>query len=602
MNILNELVQIEEPLLIKAGPGFGKTYTLAYKIKYLVENQKIKPDKLCVITFTNEAAVNMRKTINSEADERVYIKQELQPSVICTMHKLGDRIIRDNCSKIGLKRDFRVLSSRYLKDILIKDCAQMLKAKRQDAKDTISCRQEGKCVPTDSLKCEICSEYNKLLRRFNYIDHDDQIMLACRLLRENQYILRNERIKARYLLIDEYQDINCAQWELVKLLSGKTNNLFVVGDDYQSIYGFRGGHTKYIRNFQNDYGPNAIVKNLVDSRRCPSTIFKGAFTMVQKYNGGDIKFLDKVIFHNESEILIKVHNSKHQNLEADFIARKIKEIGPSYDSLILIPLLNYALPIKRSLQKYFVNFSCGYSIEETDLYLVSILLKWLKNPGDNFNFRFLIDEIINKGISDIPAKQTEFTGRKETKERREDALRQISNFWNEVGKNKTLYLKIKTLKDNNLFKKLITLMIELKKIYKENNSIDFIDLLVSRMKIWKDISFFSNDVNSVVEEIESLAKFQGECGVRIMTMKKAKGLEADYVFIVGLENNVLPRLKATDSEKEEDSRLLYVSMTRARKELYLLYSDIRDRNITKVQIDGRSEFIDAIPKECIELV
>jgi len=602
MNILNELVQIEEPLLIKAGPGFGKTYTLAYKIKYLVENQKIKPDKLCVITFTNEAAVNMRKTINSEADERVYIKQELQPSVICTMHKLGDRIIRDNCSKIGLKRDFRVLSSRYLKDILIKDCAQMLKAKRQDAKDTISCRQEGKCVPTDSLKCEICSEYNKLLRRFNYIDHDDQIMLACRLLRENQYILRNERIKARYLLIDEYQDINCAQWELVKLLSGKTNNLFVVGDDYQSIYGFRGGHPKYIRNFQNDYGPNAIVKNLVDSRRCPSTIFKGAFTMVQKYNGGDIKFLDKVIFHNESEILIKVHNSKHQNLEADFIARKIKEIGPSYDSLILIPLLNYALPIKRSLQKYFVNFSCGYSIEETDLYLVSILLKWLKNPGDNFNFRFLIDEIINKGISDIPAKQTEFTGRKETKERREDALRQISNFWNEVGKNKTLYLKIKTLKDNNLFKKLITLMIELKKIYKENNSIDFIDLLVSRMKIWKDISFFSNDVNSVVEEIESLAKFQGECGVRIMTMKKAKGLEADYVFIVGLENNVLPRLKATDSEKEEDSRLLYVSMTRARKELYLLYSDIRDRNITKVQIDGRSEFIDAIPKECIELV
>ena len=602
MDILDELVQIEQPLLIKAGPGFGKTYTLAYKIKYLVENQKINPDKLCVITFTNEAAVNMRKKINSEADERVYIKQELQPSVICTMHKLGDRIIRDNCSKIGLKRDFRVLSSRYLKDILIKDCAQMLKAKRQDAKDTISCRQEGKCVPTDSLKCEICSEYNKLLRRFNYIDHDNQIMFACKLLKENQYILRNEQIKARYLLIDEYQDINCAQWELVKLLSGETNNLFVVGDDYQSIYGFRGGHPKYIRNFQNDYGPNAIIRDLIDSRRCPSTIFKGAFTMVQTYNGGDIKFLDKVIFHNESEILIKVHNSKHQNLEADFIARKIKEIGPSYDSLILIPSLNYSLPIKHALQKYFVDFSCGYNIEETDFYLISILLNWLKNPSDNFNFRLLIDKIIDKGISDIPAKQTEFTGRKETKERREDALRQISNFWNEIGKNKTLYLKIKTLKDNNLFKKLITLITELKKIYKENNSIDFIDLIVNRMKIWKDISFFSNEINSIVEEIKSLAKVQGECGARIMTMKKAKGLEADYVFIVGLENNILPRQKTTDSDKEEDSRLLYVSMTRARKELYLLYSDIRDRNITKVQIDGRSEFIDAIPEECIELV
>lgn len=603
MDILDELVQIEKPLLIKAGPGFGKTYTLAYKIKYLVENKKIKPDKLCVIAFTNEAAVNMRKKINSESDKRVYIKQELQPSVICTMHKLGDRIIRDNCSKIGLDRDFRVLSSNYLKDILIRDCAQILGVKRQDAKDTILCRQEGKCIPINSLKCRICSEYNKLLKKFNYIDHDHQIMFACKLLRENQYILNNEQSKAKYLLIDEYQDINRAQWELIKLLSmGETSNLFVVGDDYQSIYSFRGGHPKYIRNFQNDYGPNAIVRNLIDSRRCPSNIFKGAFMMVQTYNSGDIKFLDQVKYHNESKTLIKVHNSKHHNLEADFIARRIKEIGPSYDSLILIPSLNYALPIKSALQKYFVDFSCGYNVEETDLYLISILLKWLKNPVDNFNFRLLVEEIINKGISDIPAKQAEFVGRKETKERREEALRQISNFWNEVGKHKTLYLKIKTLKDNNLFKKLVTLITELKKIYKENKSVDFIDLIVNRMKIWKDISCLSNEVNSVVEEVKSLAKVPGECGARIMTMKKAKGLEADYVFIVGLENNVLPSQKATDSNKEEDSRLLYVSMTRARKELYLLYSDVRDRKITKVQIAGRSEFIDAIPKEYIEFV
>lgn len=324
--------------------------------------------------------------------------------------------------------------------------------------------------------------------------------------------------------------------------------------------------------------------------------------MVQTYNGGDIKFLDQVRFYNESKTLIKVHNSKHHNLEADFIARRIKEIGPSYDSLILIPSLNYALPIKQALRKKFVDFSCGYNIEETDLYLISILLKWLKNPVDNFNFRLLVEEIINKGISDIPAKQTEFIGRKETKEKREEALRQISNFWNEIGKNKTLYLKIKTLKDNNLFKKLVTLITELKKIYKENKSVDFIDLIVNRMKIWKDISCLSNEVNSVVEEVKSLAKVPGECGARIMTMKKAKGLEADYVFIVGLENNVLPSQKATDSDKEEDSRLLYVSMTRARKELYLLYSDVRDRKITKVQIAGRSEFIDAIPKEYIEFV
>lgn len=601
MDILDELVQIKKPLLISAGPGFGKTYTLAYKIKYLVEDQKVKPDEICVITFTNEAAVNMRKKISSQEDDRIYIKQDLQPSVICTMHKLGNRIIKDNCSKIELERDFKVLSSEDLKKILIKDCAQILGAKRKDAEDTILCRREGKCTPTNNLKCKICQEYINLLRKFNYIDHDEQILLACKLLNNYKDILNNEQGRAKYLLVDEYQDINFAQWELIQLLSkGKANNLFVVGDDYQSIYGFRGGHPKYIRNFKDDYSPNAVVRNLEDSRRCPPNIFRGAFHMVQKYNGGDLKFLDEIKDKNESSTLIKVRNFKHHNPEADFIARKIKEIGPSYDSLILIPSIDYAAPIKNALRKRFIDFSCNYDIEKSDLYLISTLLRWLKNPSDNFNFRLLVEEIINRGISNIPAKQADFVGKKETMDKRGRALKQISDSWKEVDKKKTLYLKIKKLKSNKLFKKLIEIITELKKTYREKDLVTLISLLVNRFKIWIDISHFSEEINSVVEEIKGLTVIPGECSVRILTMRKAKGIEADYVFIVGLENNVLPRKNATSSDKEEDSRLLYVSMTRTKKELYLLYSDIRDKKITKVQTAGKSEFIEAIPKKYIE--
>lgn len=260
MNILDEIVQINKPLLILAGPGMGKTYTLAYKIKYLVKNkdgEKIRPDEITVITFTNEAAINMRKRISSDADERVYIEQELQPSVICTMHKLGHRIIKDNYAQFGLEKNFGVLSSGHLKEVLVMDCSQIVGAERKDAKETIICRQEGKCVENESLKCKICSEYTNLLRKFNHIDHDDQVLLACKLLKSNKKILENEHKKAKYLLVDEYQDINYAQWELISLLSeGKTESLFVVGDDYQSIYGFRGGSPKYIRNFGNDYAPN----------------------------------------------------------------------------------------------------------------------------------------------------------------------------------------------------------------------------------------------------------------------------------------------------------------------------------------------------------
>ena len=218
MNILDKIVQIKNPLLILAGPGSGKTHAMAYKLKYLVEVQKVKPDEICVITFTNEAAINMRKKISSKSNEEVHISQELQPSNICTMHKLGHRIIKDNYSKLGLNKDFEILSSGDLKDILMMDCSQILGAKRQDAVDTISCRQRGECNPTKSFKCKLCSEYTKLLRKFNYIDHDAQILFACKLLKDNKDILINEQNRAKYLLVDEYQDINYAQWELIKLL------------------------------------------------------------------------------------------------------------------------------------------------------------------------------------------------------------------------------------------------------------------------------------------------------------------------------------------------------------------------------------------------
>jgi DNA helicase-2/ATP-dependent DNA helicase PcrA len=601
MNIFDEIVQKKRPVLILAGPGMGKTYTLAYKMKYLVKDKGINPDEITVITFTNEAAINMRKRISQEGDKNIYIEPELQPSVICTMHKLGHRIIKDYYSKLALKKDFKVLSSGYLRDVIIKDCAQIIGYKRKDAKETIVCRQKGKCIKTGELKCKICCEYELLLRRFNYIDHDDQILLPCKLLREGQGILNKEQNNAKYLLVDEYQDINYAQRELIKLLSkGHTENLFVVGDEYQSIYSFRGGSPEYIKTFKDDYAPNAEVITLTKCRRCPRNIFKGAFYMVNKYNNGINGLEEKFEFINLSNCLIKIHNFEYNNQEADFIARKIKNMGPSYDVLILVPSLNYAKPIKLALRKHFVDFSCYYDIDETDLYLISVLLKWLKDSTDNFNFRILIEEIINRGVSDIPSEHVEIVGKEENKEKRELALREISNFWKEIDKGKTLYKRVKTLKNEDIFKNLVNTIYELRKFYKNknaNNVVDFVSSIINELKIWKNISLFSDEINSVVEEIKNITVSGGEHNVRILTMKKAKGLEADYVFIVGIENNILPRENANELEKQEDSRLLYVSMTRAKKELYLLHSQKRDKNITKISSSSneKSEFVNAIP-------
>jgi DNA helicase-2/ATP-dependent DNA helicase PcrA len=604
MTILNELVrEMEKPLLILAGPGMGKTQALAYKIKYLVKDLKINRNEVTVISFTNEAAINMRKRISTPGNKYAYVEPEYQPDSICTMHKLCYDIIKNNYAELGFAEIPKVLPSQHLKNILMSDSAQIVGGTRAEGSETLLCRQRGKCDKTDTRKCMICSAYGDLLNKFNHIDFDDQLLLACQLLKENKSILRSEQKRAKYLLVDEYQDINFAQWELIKLLSeGNTQNLFVVGDDYQSIYGFRGGDPKFIRDFQKDYAPDAIVRYLMKCYRCPPNIFKGAFCMVYKYNKGDKNRVKNLEFDNQRESLIHICNFDHHNLEAAFIAGKIKELGPSYDVLILVPTTDYIPPIRKALRKRYINFLCEFVIEKAELFIIYVLLDWLNNPSDNFTFRTILEEIIDRGASDIPGSQTDRTGTQENREKRDNAFRQISNLWEEVGKGKTLYTRLKLLKNHDIFVKLIEILKTVKNSYKSDNDIiNFMSEIIDKLRIWRNVKNFSAELNSAVEEIQNIAVATGECNVRILTMKKAKGLEADYVFIVGLEDNILPRINSGEYEKEEESRLLYVSMTRAKNELYLLHSKIRDQNITKVPIGGRSEFIDAIPQKFVEL-
>ena len=587
---LDEIVKINKPLLIIAGPGMGKTYTLAYKMRHLVMDKEINPKKIIVITFTNEAAVNMRRRISVENDEKVFINIELQPSIICTIHGFANRIVKKNYLKLGYKENPDTLTSNYLKELLIRDCSQIIGLQREDATKTINCRQKGKCIKKEkSIECRICLEYQKLLRRFNYIDFDEQILLACKLLEERPDILSKIHENIEYLLIDEYQDINFAQFKLIKLLSkGREEKLFAVGDSYQSIYSFRGGNPEYINNFKSDYAPNSEIRYLKYNYRCPKNIYIGAFSMVQKYNEyNNVNLIDKLQFKKNIPTRIKICSFQHQNLEADFIARKVKEIGPSYSSLILIPQLNYAKPVTDALKKRHIGFCCEFEIEKTDIFLIIILLRWLEKTSDNFQFRIIIEKIINKKITSTT--------------KRNILLEYISNSWQKIGKGKTLYTRVRKLKKDKKFCKVLDVLSQLKKAYKqEENTINLISTIIRELKIWKYISDFKNEMNSIINTIQNSTTIPVKSNVRILTMKKAKGLESDYVFIVGLEDGILPQKSKINLE--EDSRLLYVAMTRAEKELYLLHSDKRDKKITKKAKSDykRSIFINAIPNRYIE--
>lgn len=588
-NILDEIVEINKPILIIAGPGMGKTYTLAYKMRYLVLEKKINPEKIIVITFTNEAAINMRKRISIVNDKKVYINSESQPTIICTIHGFANRIVKKNFRKLGYEKYPNTLASNGIKELLIRDCAQIIGIQRKDADKTIKCRQEGKCIKKEeSIKCKICFEYKKLLKRFNFIDFDEQIFLACKFLEEKPDILPKFHKNIEYLLVDEYQDINYAQCKLIKLLcKGREEKLFAVGDSYQSIYSFRGGNPEYISNFNIDYAPNSEIRYLTYNYRCPKNIFLGAFSMVQNYNKcNNDNFIEKLQFEKDVSTRIKLCNFQHQNIEAEFIARKLKEIGPSYSSIILIPQLNYAKPITDALKKRHINFDCEYEIEKTDIFLIFLLLKWLEKTSENFQFRIIIERIIQKKIHSTIQRNT--------------FLEYISNFWQEVGEKQTLYMKVKKLGKNKEFCEVIDVLSNIKKVYQqEKNPINLIMTIIQELKIWKDISDFKNEINSITSTIQS-ANISNKSNVRILTMKKAKGLEADNIFIVGLEDGILPQKSSINLE--EDSRLLYVAMTRAEKELYLLHSDKRDKKITKKQNTeyARSLFINAIPSCYIE--
>ena len=266
---MKKIHEIEGPALLLAGPGTGKTYTLGLRLKYLVEEKKVSPDNITVITFTSEAAKNMRIRISDPEKEALYLPYTKQPSNIITMHSLGFKIIRAYPDKVELQDPIKVIPGDLEKSIILGDAAQIAVHPRALGFEVSSCRQIGDCQRSESPKCAVCDVYKAILRRCSFLDYDEQILLAVELLESDSGILKEYQNRTQHLLVDEYQDINNAQYKLIKLLSnGQEDGLFVVGDDDQSIYSWRGGSPKYIREFDKDFQSNAKVIPLNKSYRC----------------------------------------------------------------------------------------------------------------------------------------------------------------------------------------------------------------------------------------------------------------------------------------------------------------------------------------------
>lgn len=603
----DKVYKMPGPLLLLAGPGTGKTHQLAKRIKYLVEEEKIAPENITVITFTVPAARNMYERISDVSKPDLYIPREKQPKMICTMHSLGYRILREKSSELGLNEDVQVVYSDRLRNILVKDAAQLAGFQKDDGEETAKCRQFGSCTPSDERKCKICRQYREILNSCFAVDYDDQILLACKILKENSELVEKYRSYCRHLLVDEYQDINAGQFELIYLLSeGQREGLFVVGDDDQSIYSWRGGSPKFIRNFAKDFGGK--LQPLQKSFRCPPPVLEGAISVVKRFDKNRLP-KDKFEYEVEEGKKIKIHNVPSDKKEANILREIIEKALPSRTVLILLPHRGFARAIVEELRRARIRYSAPLTLPGEGLPLVSVLSQWLRNDSDSLSFRECLEALIDNPAFGIPSKRSR---KSEKLEERENAFSKISNLWRHVIEKdvNSLWEALELEKENHeLYSKIFLAFTQLRSLNdSQDDPANFIAEIVKQLVPWKKTRTFLDEVDSWVEIPGELSSMTRGGGVQLMTLQGAKGLEADIVCVVGLEEGILPRSDSSPGDIVEQSRLMFVSMTRAIEELHLFHARKRSGDIMfrSIYRNGkpdiqRSRFIDSIPDEHKEI-
>ena len=522
------------------------------------------------------------------------------------MHRLGNMILKSGREILDLPENYQILVEKEQRKPIFRDATNLAGYNVEKWKNTAECRLKGNCVKTNGEKCKICDEYKNLLRKSARVDYDDLILLACDILEKNEKIRKEWKLKTKYLLVDEYQDINEAQCKLIQLLSkDQEDGLFVVGDDEQSIYSFRGGSTKFIANFDKYFPNNPKVGELFVSWRCSQHILLGARSMINNFYKKALpkpkpKFSAKIETNNK----IVFYEVPSEGLEAYIISKIAKEKIKTNSIKIIIPNKKYFPILKKTLQKFGLNYRYKFNINQEGLIRFTILTDWLKNKDDNILFRYLIDLII-QNYDDLSKKVNEEKYGIILKRMTANEL--IAGLWKKVDKKNSLYkVFIKDSNNNSFFKELKKNLDDLEELIetkgtKRDGLLNFLNTSGLFFAPGKNPLNLVAEIKEWANELIEGTKDKSDEPIMIYNMPSSKGLEADIIFVVGLSKELFPN--KTD-DIEEKSRLFYVAMTRAKKELYLFSSRTRSAKITfnkaSYQLEP-SPFISMICKDNIDI-
>ena len=375
--------------------------------------------------------------------------------------------------------------------------------------------------------------------------------------------------------------------------------MFAVGDDDQSIYSFRGGSPDYVRKFKEHFGSGAKVYSVSLCRRCPPEVLKGAIAMVARFNPERAPKEDPR-FVNQTPAPIKFLDCPSQEKEAEIIAAICAKVTPSHDVLILVPHLAFGKPIVRALRQQRVSYDCRATVSEEGLATLDILGDWLADPAAAFPLRQLMQFLLEGVDFGVPSGRVR---KPEKLAAREKMLAEVASLWERViGEESSLYDSLKKGSvELGLLAKLAKSLDTLLAMYQKPPE-NFLEVVGRIVRPWRDPGEMFQECSAWIDEVRGRSG-AGQGRVRIMSMRMAKGLEADYVFVVGLDEGVFPRHDADGGAIEEASRLLFVSMTRAKTQLFVCHARKRSAGITHLPVSfglEPSPFIGAIPKEFLE--
>ena len=595
----------EGPLLIQAGAGSGKTKTLTHRIAYLIATERAAAYNILAVTFTNKAAKEMRervaKLLDEDPDNRSFMPY------MGTFHSICVRILRQDGDQVGIPRSFVIFDEADRMQAIKQACkqkmideksfpAKQLAAIISNAKNELMTPEElggAGSTPVQRAAADIYPIYQRALHEAAALDFDDLIQRTADMLQTNSDIRLKWQRRFKYVMIDEYQDTNAAQYKLVKLLTNAKNNIAVVGDDWQSIYSWRGADFRNILNFEKDY-PDCTVIKLEQNYRSTKHILDAAHAVITRNQQRS----DKQLWTDSGAGLpVQMLQVVNERAEGEAIVRRIRNaVDSGYRRFNHFAVLYRTNAQSRSIEETFIHYGIPYRIvggqrfyDRKEIKDLMAYLRIIFQPEDKISFARAVN-IPSRGIGEKTL-DTFLRWQRDNGMTLLQAVTEVST---------CSQLTNKAVKGISELGELLAMMRE---IMEDASPLEVIETLIRRIDYYNYLSDGTPQAESRVENVKELlsvaqsyeetgmdvfleevslvsdvdqADFEGNA-VTLMTLHASKGLEFPVVFMIGMEETVFPSSRSLYDafQMEEERRLCYVGMTRAREELYMIYASGR---------------------------